>query len=112
MFQQGMKNKISIYVPSTHHSVPLSVADQQKYVGLTESFMARRFGGATTIRARGAWVYADGSIATEEMHLVYSFTSVITAEDQQAVETFVQDLKAQLAQEAVSVEINNELHFL
>lgn len=113
MFKNGLPHKFTIIVPSTQDvREVLNEADAKHYVQLVLTRLAIRFGGATALPALGAWVSADGSLVEETITIVYSFSSTRTSEDEDYIEDIATWLRDKLAQEAIAVELDGELHFV
>jgi len=74
--------------------------------------MASEFGGATSVPARGVWLSADGTLVTEDVTIVYSFTENLSKEQLERVRVFCLNLKQELEQEAIAVEIAGKLRFV
>jgi hypothetical protein len=108
----GWENKVTLYIPSTTDSnVLLSAQAAENAANRAKRFMARTFGGATTLRAEGSWLSGDVLIE-ESVTLVYSFASVLTEDDLHKVKVYCEALKTELKQDAIAVEVNGELIFI
>lgn len=102
---------VRIFVPSTIN-VNQSI-DSQKYVEQTLRFLSEQFGGATASKALGAWVSANGDLVTENVTIAFSFCNSDQLEHCiQNVYGYCLALKHELSQEAIALEINNELHLV
>jgi CRP-like cAMP-binding protein len=106
----GRTNAISLYIPTT---VDVNAAlDTTPYVERTLAFLGQRFGGATTttMKARGVWNSAEVGLVSEDIHIVRSYATQadLDAHLQQILD-YVEQLKHELRQEAMAVEINQRL---
>ena len=110
-FKFDLDCKVSIYVPSTVN-VNESV-DNTAQVKNTITELAKMFGGATASKAVGGWVCASGETVLEEVTIVYSFC---TSEQLQAhfadVYAIAENIKNEMSQEAVTLEINGQVKFV
>ena len=106
-----LSHSIKIYVPSTTN-VNQHI-DNSSYVDETLKFLSQCFGGATSTKALGAWVSKDGSLIKENITMVFAYA---TEEKLQlhidGVYDFCLTMKAYLGQEAIALELNNELYFI
>lgn len=102
---------VKIYVPST-----INVEenfDSQEWVEKALQFLSERFGGSTASKALGAWVSTEGKLIKESVTMVFAYAT------QDALEKYIEetyefciDMKSLLKQEAIALEINNELYLL
>ncbi|MFQ5578379.1 MAG: cyclic nucleotide-binding domain-containing protein [Anaerolineae bacterium] len=104
----GRTHQIGIYIPTT-----IEVDrefDTTPYLEKTLAFLGQRFGGATSRQAQGVWDSDDAGLVSETVHIVRSF---VTQADMNAhlnsVLAFVEDLKGELEQEAMAVEVDGKL---
>lgn len=113
VFGAGWTNKVTLYVPSTADvDRPLDANTAEAIVTRSLRLLATLFGGATAIRAQGAWLTENGRLVLEGTTLVYAFSEQLTTDDLTTVKAFCEALKAELGQEAVAVEINGDLRFV
>lgn len=102
---------VKIYIPSTIN-VNQEI-DNEKYVNLALSFLSSKFGGATSSPALGAWVSSKGDLVKESVTLAFSYATQeqlnASIED---IYAFCLDLKKNLSQEAIALEVNNELYLV
>ncbi|NIS81638.1 MAG: cyclic nucleotide-binding domain-containing protein [Anaerolineales bacterium] len=100
--------QIGVYIPSTI-GVDKEV-DTQAYVDKTLDFLGGLFGGATSTRARGVWKSSEVGLVSENIHLVQSY---VTQDDLDQhvpdVIEYVENLKKELEQEAMALEVNQKL---
>lgn len=106
-----LSSKVSIYVPSTT-SVSVSI-DTSDWVAKVAATLSTYFGGATATEASGFWVSDASELIKEKVTIVYAYcTSEDLSLKREAVFALAQEMKEALAQEAVSVEVNNELYLI
>lgn len=109
----ALKNKVSIYVPSTI-DVYKSI-DNTQYVNEVTKELCLLFGGATSQVAVGSWYSNElNKLITENVTIVYSFISDddYTEENLTKVVAIAKKLCKDMAQECISVEVNNNLNFI
>ena len=109
-----LSSSVKLYVPSTKNVD--SILDESEHaveVDKALSALGTWFGGATAFKALGSWVSADKGLVKESVTIVVSYCSENDLL-QRAAEfiAYAEQLKARLGQEAVSVEINNQLYFV
>jgi hypothetical protein len=112
-FGQPLANgRVAVYVPSTRDvSQPLTEAEHQAEVDTALREFGQWFGGATSTRAVGSWLAADGSLVKETVTIVYSFADLTPAQ-QAGVREFALDLARRLGQEGVLVEWNGKAYLV
>lgn len=110
-FKFDLDCKVSIYVPST---TDVNVAcDNSAQVKITISELAAMFGGATASNAVGGWVAASGETIIESVTIVYSFCSSAALQTHFAdVLAICERIKAEMKQEAVTLEVNGQVKFV
>ena len=100
-----------IYVPSTV-SVDRPV-DSSAAVSGCLSFLSSRFGGATAIDASGAWVSESAGLVRENVTICYSFCGLRAfLRGRRAVLAYAKDLRDEMKQECVSIEIDGRLYLV
>ena len=68
-------------------------------------------GGATATDAVGYWKLQDGTLCKEKVRMVFSYTDNLEASIDEAMR-LAEWIKFMANQEAVSVEVNNELYII
>jgi len=101
-------NSIGVYIPSTiNGNQPF---DTGKYREKTLEFMAERFGGATCKTGTGVWNSEQLGLVGESVFIIHSY---ITQPDLNRhlddVLDYIRQLKRELNQEAMALEINRKL---
>ena len=104
--------KIAIYVPSTMNVN--QTTDNAKQVNRVLRQLSTWFGGATASDAVGAWVSdTTGATVTEKIKYCFSYcTTDLLNKHIDDVLNLCTALKNEMGQEAISLEINNELYFI
>lgn len=105
---------VRLYVPSTMDvDVAMRENEHAEEVNHALAKLGSWFGGATSYEALGAWVSPEAGLVKERVTIVESYCSEedLQGHAQEFVE-YAEDMKKRLGQEAVSVEVNNELYFI
>lgn len=104
----SLNHSIGIFVPSTL-SVDQNV-DNQAQVQAALSFLGGLFGGATSSNAEGVWQSTDGNLVVEQVTIVKTFVSKKALEQYlDEVINFATQLKKDMRQEAVAIDVDNQL---
>lgn len=107
----NLNEKISIYIPSTIN-VNQKI-DTQKNVTEVSKKLATLFGGSTAMKTNGNYISNDGILVTEEITIVYAFcSSEDLSKNEDAILTICNNLKNELKQECIALEISNKLFFI
>jgi len=103
--------KVAIYVPSTNEvDKPTDNTEHVKDVIKRLSLM---FGGATASNAVGGWVTSYGETVIERINIVYSFCTTTQLNDHiEDVIAICEQLKRDMKQEAVTLEVNGQVKFI
>ena len=110
-FSCNLKNKISIYVPSTCNVN--QTIDNSEYVEKTACFLSKLFGGCTAQDVNGFWISDNKGMIKEDVKIVYAFCTQKDFEKHESeIIDYCEIMKNILAQEAISLEFNNELYFI
>jgi hypothetical protein len=104
----SLNHAVAIFVPSTMDVD--QVKDNAAQVQATLSFLGNLFGGATSSDAEGVWRSEDSGLVTEQVTIVRTFVAK-KALDQHIDDVigFAADLKKEMKQEAIAVDIDNQL---
>ena len=71
------------------------------------------FGGATSFECVGGWIANNGDIITEKVNIVYSFCDKKSLQNNLSkVINICQQIKKDMQQEAVTLEINGKATFI
>lgn len=106
-----LPHRVAVYVPSTqdvNHA-----ADNAEQVQRVARELSEMFGGATATTARGFWVSDSAGLVAESVTIVYaSCTDKQYHEQVPEVLRIAQRIKAEMQQEAVSVELDGVLYLI
>ncbi len=106
-----LQSKITVYVPSTT-GINKEI-DNTKFVNQTATLLSEKFGGATSTPALGYWVSPTAGLVKENTTLVFAYASESAlAESLDSVVAYCQNLKSELAQDAIALELNGEMYFI
>ena len=106
-----LNHKITVYVPSTQGVN--TQADNSRHVEATAKLLSNCFGGATSTEAVGYWMSDSEGLVKEHPVLVYAY-----AKEEDFIKyidliiDYCHQLKQDLQQEAISLEIDNKLYFI
>ena len=107
----NMDNKVSVYVPSTVN-VNKRIDNKKQVMAIIKQ-MSLLFGGATSYECVGGWVADNGDIVTEQVNIVYSFCDKKSLNNNLAnVINICQQIKKDMKQEAVTLEVNGKATFI
>lgn len=110
-FKFDLNSKVAIYVPSTINVN--ETTDNTAQVIRIIRRLAELFGGATASDAVGGWVAEDGQTVIEKVKIVYSFcTSDQLKEHISTIIAICEELKTEMSQEAITLEINGQVKFV
>lgn len=102
---------IKIYVPSTIN-VNQSF-DSQEWTDKALNLLSKEFGGSTSSKALGGWISDKGELIKENITLVFSYATQEQLENSiDKIYDFCVDMKIKLSQEAIALEVNNELYLI
>ncbi len=106
-----LSSKVTVYVPATV-GVDQAV-DNTEYVKRTAAALSGWFGGATSTPALGYWLSPAAGLVAENTTVVFAYTSDadLAAHCDELV-GLCDDLKREMGQEAVALEINGDMYFI
>lgn len=106
-----LPQRVALYVPGTQG--PATATDNAAQVERVASRFCEMFGGATAQQSAGYWLSDTAGLVREAVTIVYA---ACTAEQLREylpdVLKLAQQIKQDMAQEAVSVEINGTLYII
>lgn len=106
-----LSSKVTLYVPST-----VSVnkkANTKAWSNRIAKYLSANFGGATATKASGYWVSDSGELVKENVTLIYAYcTNQDLALKKNDILALAKEMKEDLSQEAVSVELDNTLYLV
>ena len=106
-----LNHNVKIFIPSTINvNETINNAD---YVDKTLSTFSDLFGGATSYKAMGAWSSIDSGLVKEKVIIVEAFCSEVQLESHiDTVIIYAEKIKADMAQEAIALQIDNKMYFV
>ena len=111
LFDFDLQSKVSIYVPSTKNVNEKT--DNTEYVRDIIGTLSDYFGGATASKAVGGWRSADGQIVIEDVTIVYAYCTDEQLQDHiHDILGICEQLKREMSQEAITLEINGQIKFI
>ena len=106
-----LDKNIKIYVPSTI-DVDKKI-DTSKNVDETLTMLSNKFGGSTSTKANGTWITQKSKLVKEEVTICESYCTGSDLKNSLTdVINYCKELKKELNQEAISLEVNSELYFI
>ena len=108
---QPLRHRVAVYVPGTNGVN--TAADNARYVKMAAATLSNLFGGATATPAIGYWMSDAAGLVEEKTTVVYSYAA--GADLERGLDTvidFCADMRADLQQEAISLEIDGSLYFI
>jgi len=102
--------RINAYIPSTIHNIPI---DNNEYILRIAELFSKLFGGATSTDALGFWMSEAVGMIKEKTTIVFAYcTTEQLNKSLDEVITALEDLKIELKQEAIALEINGKMYFI
>ena len=111
MFKNAIKlnQRVAVYVPATDNVN--QAVNNDAMVKKCAALLSDLFGGATIQPGRGAWMSDVAGLVLEDTTIVYAYCTEEGLNEHAAdVEAFALAMRDEMHQEAVSVEVNNELY--
>lgn len=106
-----LHHKVTIYVPATV-DVDKEV-DNSVQVDAAAALLSGLFGGATSSPAVGYWLTSSGQLVKEKTTVVFAFADEKALEDgADKVVDFCRNLKEEMRQEAIALEIDGAMYFI
>ena len=108
---QPLRHRVAVYVPGTNGVN--TAADNARYVQMAAATLSNLFGGATATPAIGYWMSDAAGLVEEKTTVVYAYAAGADLErGLDVVIDFCADMRGDLRQEAVSLEIDGSLYFI
>jgi len=106
-----LSSKVSVVVPATINiSEPI---DNTSYVDRVATLMAECFGGATSSQTLGYWQSPTAGLVKERSTTVFSYCKEIDLQMKiDRIYDLCVQLKAEMSQDAIALEINGEMYFV
>lgn len=106
-----LSHKITIYIPATINDANGShPIDNTAYVDKTATFLSDTFGGATCTDAVGYWLSSERGLERENTKMIFAYAENLESID--AVVELCEELKKELNQDAIALEIDNQMYFI
>lgn len=107
----ALRHKVTVYVPAT---VDVDKAvDNSAQVDAAAALLSGLFGGATSSPAVGYWLTASGQLVKENTTIVFAFAAEEALESGiDKVVDFCDNLKTEMAQEAIALEVDGTMYFI
>lgn len=99
-----LSKRIEIYVPV--------VPGEEHVYEQTMVLLSGICGGATALKADGAWIDGQNKLVHDDIILVYAYYNRLQVRDIKSVLLHVKQLKQQLRQELISVTFAGSLHLI
>jgi hypothetical protein len=113
VFGKGLQHRVGIYVPGTQDvDKVLDKQTAEETVDRVGQTFSSLFGGASAVSLTGFYTAESGSLVRENTTLVYAFCEAIATEQLLQVRALALDLKQELGQESIAVQVDNELFFV
>lgn len=106
-----LESNVKIYIPGT---IEINIAcDNSKYVDNTLKLLSNYFGGSTSYQAVGCWNSVNNGLIKEKVTICESYCKETDLKKHiELIIQYCEDLKKELNQEAISLEVNNKLYFV
>ena len=106
-----LSSRITLYVPATTNTN--QEIDNTEYVDQAASLFSQCFGGSTSTPALGYWLSQHEGLIKEKTTIVFAYCDNNSLEEHlDQVVDFCENLKSELSQEAIALEINGEMYFI
>ena len=107
----SLKSKITVYIPATVNIN--ETIDNTEFVNKAATLLSECFGGATSTEALGYWVSDTAGLVKENTTRVFAYAGEDDLKKNlDKVIDFCQDLKTEMKQDAVALELNGEMFFI
>lgn len=106
-----LSSKVTVYIPSTT-DINKQI-DNSQYVNSCASLLSECFGGATSTPALGYWLSPAVGLVKENTTVVFAYASESDLQNNlDKVVDYCENLKTELSQDAIALEINGEMYFI
>jgi len=106
-----LSSKVTVYVPATININ--EQIDNTKYVDKIATLLSDCFGGSTSSAALGYWTSPAAGLVKEKTTIVFAYCN--ESDLQNNIEKVIDactELKTELKQDAIALEINGEMYFI
>lgn len=106
-----LRSRVAVYVPGTCGVD--AAADNSATVERAAALLSGLFGGATAQSVRGYWLSDAAGLVAEDTTVVYAYadSAALDAAIDQVID-FCELIRAELRQEAIGLEVNNQMYFI
>jgi len=106
-----LESNVKIYIPGT---IQINQSfDNTEIVNKTLILLSDYFGGSTSYSAIGCWISQNSGLIKENVTICESYCKEIELKKHiSAIIDYCENLKKELSQEAISLEVNNKLYFV
>lgn len=107
-----LKESVKLYIPT--ETKDGKVIDNSEILKKCAVEMDESFGGATVINGVGYWSDKNNNnkLYTEDVNIIQSFTGSMDDKKAYKLIQLAQYVKKELKQEAVTIEVNNQMKFI
>lgn len=107
----SLSSKVTVYVPATV-DIDKEI-DNKKFVDRAATLLSDCFGGATSTDALGYWTSPTAGLVKEKTTMVFAYASEKDLRNKlDQVIDLCEDLKKEMTQDAIALEINGEMFFI
>ena len=106
-----LSSKITVIVPATININ--KEIDNTPYVDRAAALLSECFGGATATQTIGYWTSPTAGLVKEKSTTVFAYCKEADLQEKaDKVIEFCMELKEELKQDAIAMEINGEMYFI
>ena len=110
-----LRYQVQIFVPSTKFDKTVKPAIYNKRIKETETFLSKEFGGDTSIRAKGGYIFADkknkDKLVTEDVTIVEgSMSKEEYVKKKPKIEKFIKTKQKEWKQESIGYKFEDDFH--
>lgn len=107
----SLSSKVTVYVPATI-DIDKEI-DNKEFVDRAATLLSDCFGGATSTDALGYWTSPTAGLVKEKTTMVFAYASEKDLRNKlDQVIDLCEDLKKEMTQDAIALEINGEMFFI
>ncbi|WP_270246268.1 hypothetical protein [Coprococcus sp. AM11-30B] len=107
----SLSSKVTVYVPATININ--KEIDNKEFVDRAATLLSDCFGGATSTDALGYWTSPTAGLVKEKTTMVFAYASEKDLRNKlDQVIDLCEDLKKEMTQDAIALEINGEMFFI
>lgn len=107
-----LSGKVTIYIPNTIGPTD-EIQGDNAFIDKTAKILSEYFGGSTSTNGLGYWVSSEHGLIKERSTMVFSYCTTEQLEEHiDDVVNICENLKTDMQQEAIALEINGEMYFI